>query len=67
MVVTILQSPDDQEICFVNDGAFRELSQETEETIDWESYGKRRMRQKKFIAPKSDGEKKLTMDQLFGE
>ena len=34
--VTILSSPDKQEICFVNDGAFRELSFETGNTIDWE-------------------------------
>jgi hypothetical protein len=67
VVVTILLSPDDQEICFVNDGAFRELSQETGEKIDWESYNQRRLKQRKFIAPKKDGEKKLSMDQLFGE
>jgi hypothetical protein len=38
VVVTILQTPDDQEICFVNDTGFRDLSQETGETIDWEKY-----------------------------
>jgi len=42
VIVTILQSPNDQEICFVNDGAFRELSQETGNTIDWQHYGSRR-------------------------
>jgi len=25
------------------------------------------MKQRKYIVPKKDGEKKLTMDQLFGE
>lgn len=38
--VTILQTPDDQEICFVNETGFRDLSEETGEKIDWERYDK---------------------------
>jgi len=38
VIVTILASPDGQEICFVNDRAFRELSKETGEQVDWERY-----------------------------
>jgi hypothetical protein len=38
VVVTILLSPDDQEICFVNESGFRDLSRETNEPIDWERY-----------------------------
>ena len=40
VVVTILQSPDDQEICFVNETGFRDLSKETGEKVDWERYDK---------------------------
>ena len=40
VVVTILQSPDDQELCFVNDKGFRDLSQETKEEVDWTRYDK---------------------------
>jgi len=48
VVVTILLSPDKQEICFVNDGAFRELSKETEEKPDWERYDKLTATQAKY-------------------
>jgi hypothetical protein len=40
VIVTILSSPDGQEICFVNDNAFRELSVETKEKVDWERHTK---------------------------
>ena len=40
VVVTILQSVDDQEICFVGDTGFRDLSAETAEQVDWERYDK---------------------------
>ena len=50
VVVTILQSPDDQEICFVNDTGFRDLSQETGEKIDWQKYDEQNERQKKFMS-----------------
>ena len=46
--VTILQTPDDQEICFVNDNAFRELSEETGEQINWERYDKLNAEMKAF-------------------
>ena len=39
-MVTILSSPDGQEICFVNDTGFRDLSAETGEKVDWERYDK---------------------------
>ena len=48
VVVTILQSPDGQEICFVNDGAFQELSVETGDTIDWERHVRQNTEQKEF-------------------
>jgi len=48
VVVTILLSPDKQEICFVNDGAFRELSKETGEKPDWERYDKLTATQNKY-------------------
>ncbi len=35
---TILYSPDGQEICFVDDIGFEDLSRETAEKIDWERY-----------------------------
>ena len=38
VVVTILQSPDGQELCYVNDSGFRDLSEETGEKVDWERY-----------------------------
>lgn len=50
VVVTILSSPDKQEICFVNDGAFQELSEETGDTIDWERHVKLNKEQKAFAA-----------------
>jgi len=36
VVVTILASPDSQEICFVGDTGFKDLSKETGEKVDWE-------------------------------
>ena len=55
VIVTILQSPDDQELCFVNDSGFRDLSQETNEKVDWERYDKLNATQKSYmdkLAPK---------------
>jgi len=55
VVVTILLTPDDQEICFVNDKGFRDLSQETNEQIDWERYHKQTevmAKYRKMLAPK---------------
>lgn len=49
VIVTILQSPDDQELCFVNDSGFRDLSQETNEKVDWERYDKLNATQKKYL------------------
>lgn len=49
VVVTILQTPDDQEICFVNDSGFRDLSQETNEFINWEMHEKQNKAQKKYL------------------
>lgn len=49
VVVTILQTPDDQEICYVNDKGFRDLSQETGESIDWETREKQDKAQKKYL------------------
>lgn len=40
VVVTILQSPDDQELCYVNETGFKDLSKETGEQVDWERYDK---------------------------
>ena len=48
VVVTILASPDGQEICFVNDSGFRDLSKETGEQVDWERYDKLNAKQKEF-------------------
>ena len=47
--MTILGSPDGQEICFVNDGGFRELSKETGEKIDWERYERLNKEQKEHM------------------
>lgn len=48
VIVTILLSPDLQEICFVNDGAFRELSKETKEQPDWDRYDKLSTKQAEY-------------------
>ena len=48
VVVTILASPDGQEICFVNDSGFRDLSQETKEQVDWERYDKLNAKQQEY-------------------
>jgi len=40
VTVTIIQSPDDHEFCFVDDEGFKELSKETGEKVDWERYDK---------------------------
>lgn len=61
VIVTILSTPDKQEICFVNDGAFRELSVETKEKIDWERHTKLSSVQKVFIDKRKAEKKKDTM------
>lgn len=61
VIVTILSTPDKQEICFVNDGAFRELSVETKEKIDWERHTKLSSVQKVFIDKKKAEKKKDAM------
>ena len=48
VVVTILSSPDGQEICFVNDTGFRDLSKETGEKVDWERYDKLNAKQQEY-------------------
>ena len=48
VVVTLLSSPDGQEICFVNDTGFRDLSKETGEKVDWERYDKLNAKQKEY-------------------
>ena len=55
VVVTIVLTPDDQELCFVNDKGFRDLSQESNEQVDWERYEKLTKAQDKYrnmLAPK---------------
>jgi hypothetical protein len=41
-------TPDDQELCFVNDGGFSDLSKETNEQVDWERYDKQTATMKKY-------------------
>ena len=48
VVVTIVLSPDNQELCFVNDTGFRDLSKETNEQVDWERYEKLTAAQNKY-------------------
>lgn len=48
VVVTIVLSPDNQELCFVNDKGFRDLSKETNEQVDWERYEKLTKAQSKY-------------------
>ena len=40
VIVTILGSPNDQELCFVGDPGFVDLSKESREKVDWERYDK---------------------------
>ena len=54
VIVTILASPDGQEICFVNDSAFRELSKETGEQVDWERYERLTKEQGAYVPEKKE-------------
>ena len=54
VIVTILASPDAQEICFVNDIAFRELSKETGEQVDWERYERLTKEQGAYVPEKKE-------------
>jgi len=58
VVVTILASPDGQEICFVGDTGFKDLSKETGEKVDWERYDKLNTKQKAYMARFKKGKKK---------
>jgi len=49
VIVTILCSPDGQEICFVNDEGFKELSKETGAQIDFDRYDKLLIEQKEYM------------------
>lgn len=57
--MTILQSPDDQELCYVNETGFRDLSKETGEKVDWERYDKLNSVQRKY-EERFSGKKKDT-------
>lgn len=49
VVVTIITSPDGQEICFVNDTGFKDLSQETGEQVDWARYDELNAKQQEYM------------------
>ena len=49
VVVTILETPDGQEICFVNESGFKDLSKETAEQIDWKKYDEQSQVQQKYL------------------
>jgi len=50
VVVTILESPDGHEICFVNESGFSDLSKETGEQVDWKRYDELNEVQAKYLS-----------------